>query len=99
RCEDSAGRNVEALDAFFDHPVAGGAYGPDLRACGLQCLNEAKEFGEDVALDLGGEEGCGCGAHVGVAEAAIDLNHFSADGELGDLASEIGLVALVEPGN
>jgi hypothetical protein len=33
--KDAAGGNVEALDAFFDDPVAGGADGPDLDSLGL----------------------------------------------------------------
>ena len=54
-------------------------------------------LGEDVGLDLGGEVVGGGGAHVGVAEAGVDLDHFAADGEFGDLAGEVALIAPVEP--
>ena len=98
-CEDSVGWDVEAADAFVDDPIAGGTDGPDFGAGGLQLADEGEQFGEDVALDLGGEELCSGGAHVGLADAAVDLHHFAADCEFGDLAGEVAFVALVEPGD
>src|SRR6266702_6927197 len=94
--EDSVCGDVEALDTFFDDPVAGGADGPYFGSGGLEVADEGQEFGEDVALDLRGEEFGGRGAHVRLAEAAVDLDHFAADVEFGDLACEIAFVAEVE---
>ena len=95
--EDAGGRDGEAADALLDDPVAGGADGPDVGAGGLEVADEGEHLGEDVGLDLGGEEFGGGGAHLLLAEAVVDLDHLAADGELGDLAAEVGAVALVEP--
>ena len=46
---------------------------------------------------MGAEEGGGGGAEVGDGEAAIDLDHLAADGELGDFAALVGLIAAPEP--
>src|SRR6202034_3704799 len=60
--EDVVGGDVEAADAFFDDPVVGGADGPDVAAVVLEVGDEGGEFGEDVGLDVVGEEVGGGGA-------------------------------------
>jgi len=95
--KDAVGWDVEALDAFFDDPVAGGADGPDVDAGGLELGDEFEHFREDVALDVVGEEVGGGAAEFGFAEALVDLDHLAADGELGDLAALVAGVAVVEP--
>ena len=62
RGEDVIGGDVEAADAFFDDPVVGGADGPDVAAVVLELGDEDGEFGEDVGLDVIGEEVGGGGA-------------------------------------
>ena len=57
-----------------------------------------RHLGEDVGFDAGGEEGAGGGAHLGLAEAVVHLDHLAADGELGDLAALVEAVAGVDPG-
>ena len=79
-CEDAVGGDVEALDAFFNDPIAGGADGPDVDAVLLEVGDELEHFGEDVALDVVGEEIGGGTAEFGLAESVVDLHHFAADG-------------------
>ena len=54
--------------------------------------------GEDVSLNTLTEE-LGGGLPEGVdGEALVDLDHFAADGELGDFAAVVAVIAGVEPG-
>ncbi len=78
--EDLFGGDVEAADAFFDDPVAGGADGPDFGVGGLEVGDEGAEFGEDVGFDVGAEEFGGGGAEGRLGEAGVDLDHLAADG-------------------
>ncbi len=95
--EDAVGGDVEAADAFFDDPVVGGADGPDVAAGGLEFGDELAHFGEDVGLGELAEELGGGAAELGEGDASVDLYHFAADGELGDFAAVVGVVAAVEP--
>ena len=99
RGEDAVWRNGESADALLDDPVAGRADGPYLCAGGLQVAHEREHLGENIPLDLSGEELSGGGAHLGFAEAGVDLHHLSADGEFGDLAGEVAAIAEVQPGS
>jgi hypothetical protein len=99
RGEDAVGGDVEALDALFNDPIVGRTDSPDVAAAALDVCDECGELGEDAVLDVPGEEGGGGGAECGEREAAIDLDHLSADGELGYFAAEVAGVAAVEPGN
>ena len=95
--EDAVGGDAEAGHAFFDDPVVGGADGPDVDAFGLEVGDELLHLGEDVGFDAGLEEGAGGGAHLGLAEALVHLDHLAADGDLGDLAALVEAVAGVDP--
>jgi len=97
--EDVVGGDVEAANTFFDDPVVGGADGPDVAAVALEVGDEEGELGEDVGLDVVGEEVGGGGAEGCDWEAAVDLGHVAADVVLGDLAALVAFVALVEPGD
>ncbi len=97
--EDAVGGDVEALDAFFDDPVVGGADGPDVAAVSLEVGNEGEHLREDVGFDVGAEE-VGGGVAEGVdGETAVNLDHLAADVEFGDGALAVAVVAGVEPGD
>jgi hypothetical protein len=95
--EHVVGGDVEAADTFFDDPVAGGADGPDVDAGAAKIADEAEHFGKDVFFDLGGEELGGGVAEGGDGDALVDLDHFAADVEFGDVSGLVTHVAAFHP--
>lgn len=95
--KDAGGGNVEALDAFFDDPVVGGTDGPDFGALLLEFGDEGAEFGEDLRFDVGAEIFGGGSAEFVFVEAAVDLDHFTADVQLGDFSLAVEAMAGVDP--
>ena len=94
--QDVIGGDAELTDTFLDDPVVGGADGPDLGSKLVELVDEGLHLREDPRTNELGEVDAGDAAHLVLTQTLVHLDHFAADGELGDLAAEVGAIAAVD---
>ena len=94
--EDALRRDAKFADAFFDHPVVGGGDGPYFNTGILQFVHESDHDGEEAGLNVIAEVLRGGVANGSFREAAVDLGHLAADGDLVDFAAVVAGVAVEE---
>ncbi len=97
RGEDVVGWDGEPADTFFDDPIVRGADGPDVASPLLEIGDQDGELGEDVGLDVLGEELRGGASEGFDREAGVDPGHVAADVVLGDRLIFVAFVPLENP--
>ena len=90
-------RDIECADAFGNYPFVGGADGPDLDTGCKQIGDQRGQLREDAGADELVEVLGGCRAQFLVAEAGVNLYHFTANLTFAHLAMPIGAMARVDP--